>query len=65
MKRTKTGTWLLNDAEMLLYFIYAREAVKTFSGESARALQAEAKGKADFIGKTLKEAKTFPINFDK
>ena len=63
MKRTKTGIWLLNDVEMLLYFIYAKEAVKNFSGDEAKAIRAEAQGKADFIGMILKEAKTLPVNF--
>lgn len=66
MQRTKKGTWLLNDAEMLLYFIYAREAIsKSFTGDGAKALRSEAQAKADFIGKTLKEAGTFPVNFDR
>ena len=63
MKRTSKGIWLLNDIEMLLYFIYAREAMKNFAGDEAKAIREGAKGKADFIGKTLKEAKTLPVNF--
>lgn len=65
MKRTSKGVWLLNDLEMLLYFLYAREAMKNFAGDEAKAIREEAKGKADFIGKTLKEAKVFPVNFDR
>lgn len=60
-----SGLWVLTDVDMLLYSMYAREAVTNYGQRGYTTAQAEAKAKDLFISQTLKEAGTLPVKFGK
>lgn len=66
MKRnSKTGLWVLTDVDMLMFCLYAREAIINYGERGYSQAQAEAESRKRFVSQTLKEARTLPVNFDK
>lgn len=62
---SKSGVWVLTDLDMLLFSLYAQEAITNYGQQGYTHAQAEAVTKDRFIRQTLKEANTLPVNFDR